>query len=67
MVYQVPCAAAALRTRPLPHPTASSLVVESCFFWCIKYRMVSYHQQGCYHLYQLCAVRVLLKAEALAE
>ncbi len=25
-------AAAALRTRPLPQPTASSLVVESCFF-----------------------------------
>ncbi len=35
--------------------------------WCIKYIMVSYHQQGCYHLYQLFAVRVLLKAEALAE
>ncbi len=26
-------AAAALRTRPLPQPTASSLVVESVFLW----------------------------------
>ncbi len=26
-------AAAALRTRPLPQPTASSLVVESILFW----------------------------------
>jgi hypothetical protein len=26
-------AAAALRTRPLPQPTASSLVVESFFFF----------------------------------
>jgi hypothetical protein len=31
-------AAAALRTRPLPQPTASSLVVESFFFFDVRHR-----------------------------
>jgi hypothetical protein len=33
-------AAAALRTRPLPQPTASSLVVESFFFWRLTLALV---------------------------
>ena len=47
-------AAAALRTRPLPQPTASSLVVASFFFYSI------------YYITLLCGTRSLMAMESRA-